>query len=73
MLLATVYAPAGEPPTSLLVDYAGHLERTGRGKVGYPRAARAFLRRWPDPQAWAICGCVTGSRPVGRPRHSWCF
>jgi integrase len=53
MLLATVCAPAGEPPTSLLVDYATHLERTGRGNAGYPRAARAFLRRWPDPQAWA--------------------
>ena len=42
-----------EPAASMLVAYATHLARTGRGNIAYERAARSFLRRWPDPQAWA--------------------
>ena len=50
---AIACAPAGEPAAVLLADYATHLTRTSRGNAGYQRAARAFLRRWPDPQSWA--------------------
>lgn len=50
---ATVCAPASEPPADLLAAYAAHLERTGRGNIGYRRAARAFLAHYPDPQTWA--------------------
>lgn len=59
MLPATVNAPAAEPPAALLADYATHLARSGRGNVGYERAARSFLRRWPQVQAWAAL-------PLGR-------
>ena len=37
----------------LLTAYLVRLGATGRGNVSYERAARRFLRRWPDPQAWA--------------------
>ena len=37
----------------LLTAYLDRLGATGRGNVSYERAARRFLRRWPDPQAWA--------------------
>lgn len=33
--------------------YLDCLRRTGRGNTAYSQAARAFFRRWPDPQAWA--------------------
>jgi integrase len=36
-----------------LADYREHLARTGRGNHAYDWAARSFLARWPDPQAWA--------------------
>jgi integrase len=36
-----------------LADYRAHLARTGRGNSAYDWAARSFLTRWPDPQAWA--------------------
>jgi len=50
----TVSARAAERPAGdLLADYAAHLARTGRGHTGSERAARAFLKRWPTPQAWA--------------------
>lgn len=57
MLPAPASAPEAEPPASILAAYATHLARTGRGNIAYERAARSFLRRWRDPQAWA-------SRPV---------
>jgi hypothetical protein len=54
MPLASVNAPAAEPgPLALREGYAAHLACRGRGNVAYERAARAFLRRWPDVQAWA--------------------
>jgi len=37
----------------LLAAYLDRLEATGRGNASYERSARRFLRRWPDPQAWA--------------------
>jgi integrase len=40
-------------PQRLLADYRQHLARTGRGNHAYDWAARSFLARWPDPQAWA--------------------
>ena len=45
--------PAGESPASVLAAYAAHQARTGRGNTAYDRAARSFLRRWPQVQAWA--------------------
>lgn len=50
---AIACAPASAPVSVLLGGYATHLASTGRGNVGYQRAARAFLRCWPDPQSWA--------------------
>jgi integrase len=52
MPLASVNA-AAEDPRALCAAYAVHLARSGRGNVAYERAARAFLRRWPDVQTWA--------------------
>jgi integrase len=37
----------------LLEAYLSHLAATGRGNLSYERAARRFLRAWPDPQDWA--------------------
>jgi len=53
VLPATVSAPAAEPPASILAAYAAHRARSGRGNILCYRAARSFLRRWPDVQAWA--------------------
>ncbi|HEY2694779.1 MAG TPA: tyrosine-type recombinase/integrase [Pseudonocardiaceae bacterium] len=50
---APASAPEADPRAGILAAYAAHLARTGRGNVTYERAARSFLRRWPDPQAWA--------------------
>jgi hypothetical protein len=33
--------------------YLAHLDRSGRGNSAYASAARTFLARWPQPQAWA--------------------
>jgi integrase len=33
--------------------YLDYLARSGRGNTAYWQAARAFFRRWPDPQRWA--------------------
>ncbi len=47
---ALAYAP--EPEADLLAAFAANRPaRAARGQPG--RAARSFLRRWPDPQAWA--------------------
>jgi hypothetical protein len=40
-------------PAELLDAYLAHLDRSGRGNSGYASAARTFLARWPQPQAWA--------------------
>jgi integrase len=53
MLPATVSAPAAEPPASILAGYAAHRARSGRGNVLCHRAARVFMRRWPQAQDWA--------------------
>jgi integrase len=53
MLPATVCVPAPEPPTGLLAAYRRSLAGAGHGNTAYDRAARSFLRRWPDPQRWA--------------------
>src|SRR5664279_1606623 len=53
MLPAIVNAPAAERPASVLAAYTAHQNLSGRGNIAYDRAARAFLRRWPQVQAWA--------------------
>ena len=53
MLPATVNAPAAEPPARVLAAYTAHLTISGRGNIAYDRAARSFLRRWPQVQSWA--------------------
>ena len=53
MRRALASAPAVEPPASQLVAYAAYLARAGHGNSAYEQAARSFVRRWPDPQAWA--------------------
>ena len=44
--------PAGSP-AQLLAAYQAHQRRTGRGNTSFTWAARAFLRRWPNPGTWA--------------------
>jgi integrase len=51
MLPAPACAP--EPEPDLLAAFTEHAARTGLHGVNHVRAARAFLRRWPDPQSWA--------------------
>jgi integrase len=52
---ANANAPAAElAARDLLADYAAHLARTGRGHTHSQMNARSFLRRWPDPQRWAL-------------------
>ena len=46
------HAPA-PPPATLLAGWRDRQQATGRGNPSADRAARAFLARWPDPQAWA--------------------
>ncbi|MBG0825873.1 tyrosine-type recombinase/integrase [Planomonospora sp. ID91781] len=46
-------APVCAPGEDLHAAYLEQLRRSGRGNVSYERAARAFFRRWPDPQRWA--------------------
>ena len=45
------YAPA--PEVDLLAAYDEHCDQLGLISVNLRSAARTFLRRWPDPQAWA--------------------
>jgi integrase len=54
MPLASANARAAERDgVALRAAYAQHLGRDGRGNSAYDTAARTFLRRWPDVQAWA--------------------
>lgn len=49
-------SPATSPaltPAELLAAFLAHLFGSGRGNSAYASAARAFLARWPAPQAWA--------------------
>ena len=65
MLPATVNAPAAERPASVLAAYTAHQNLSGRGNIAYDRAARAFLRRWPQVQA-----CAGSLRRTRRPARS---
>ncbi len=47
------YAPAPETPAAIHAAYLVHLRRRQRGNTAYTQAARSFLRRWPQVQAWA--------------------
>ena len=49
---ATASAPSATG-ADLHAAYLDYLARTGRGNTAYWQAARAFFRRWPDPQRWA--------------------
>ncbi|MDT5083482.1 MAG: hypothetical protein QOJ61_525, partial [Mycobacterium sp.] len=53
MLPAHDYAPAPETPAAIYAAYLVHLQRRRRGNTAYTQAARSFLRRWPQVQAWA--------------------
>jgi integrase len=55
MLPAPANAPssASSEPGGLLAGYLRTLRSRGAGNSGFTTGARAFLRRWPDPQAWA--------------------
>lgn len=57
MQLVLVNATSPDQPPDLLPDlytaYQEYLATTGRGGISYEQAARVFLRRWPDPAAWA--------------------
>jgi len=57
MLPAAVNAPRPEPAAPpagvLFACYVEHQRATGRGNRTAERAARLFLERWPNPQAWA--------------------
>src|SRR5688572_4344079 len=48
---ALAYAPESE--RDLLAAFAEHAACVGLRGVNQDRAARGFLRRWSDPQAWA--------------------
>ena len=58
MLPAAANAPTPEPslvpaPGQLLWAWRDRQRATGRGNPASEGAARAFLDRWPNPQAWA--------------------
>jgi integrase len=58
MLPVAANAPTAEPllvlsPEELLAAWREHQAETGRGNPTSEWAARSFLDRWPDPQAWA--------------------
>ncbi len=56
---ALAYAPAAEHAgqvageVDLLAAFAEHTDKVGLHGSNQHKAARTFLRRWPDPQAWA--------------------
>ena len=41
-----------ETPDQVLAAYHAHQQPTGRGNVTFTRAARLFLRRWPQVRDW---------------------
>lgn len=53
MLPAHDYAPEPETPADIYAAYLVHLQRRDRGNTAYAQAARSFLWRWPQVQAWA--------------------
>jgi integrase len=56
MLPAPANAPSSGPPwpdpQRLLDGYLAALAQRGAGNSAFATGARAFLRRWPDPQQW---------------------
>jgi integrase len=62
MLPATVSVPAAEPRAGVLAAYGRSLAAAGHGNIAFERAARSFLRRWPDPQRWAALPLSARSR-----------
>ena len=48
---ALASAPAAE--LDLLAAFVEHTARIGLRGTNQHKAARAFLRRWPEPQDWA--------------------
>ena len=53
---ALAYAPVPEidlPEVDLVAAFQAHTARLGLHGVNQDKAARGFLRHWPDPQAWA--------------------
>jgi len=53
---ASAHGDAGRArptPAELLSGYLEALAARGAGNTGFTAAARSFLGRWPDPQAWA--------------------
>ena len=56
MLPAAANAPTPELPVPdrLLAEWRHHQVSTGRGNPASDWAARTFLDRWPNPQAWAV-------------------
>jgi integrase len=62
-----VLAYARVPEVDLLAGYDEHCGRLGLISVNLGSAARTFLRRWPDPQAWAgepLAARLTVSHPT---------
>jgi integrase len=54
MLPAPANAPSSPPASGgLLAGYLTALAQRGAGNSAFTAGAKAFLRRWPDPQAWA--------------------
>lgn len=54
MRLESASAPAANRQApDFVAGYFEHLGRTGYGHSHSEQAARAFVRRWPDPQQWA--------------------
>ena len=54
MLPEIASAPAAELPVrDYLAEYAHHQRVTGRGNSSTTQGAKAFMRRWPNPQDWA--------------------
>jgi hypothetical protein len=55
---ASASAPCDGPrrpsPGELLGGYQAALASRGAGNKSFLCAARSFLARWPDPQAWVL-------------------
>ncbi len=60
------HAYALEPDVDLLAAYAANCKRLGLTGVNLPRAAAAFVRRWPDPQQWAAETDASAPGGLGR-------
>lgn len=52
-LASALWPERAASPGELAAAYAAWLAASGRGNRSYALGARAFLSRWPEPQAWA--------------------